>query len=271
MAESSKIEAERQRIAQRINEDIIAALRLIQTQTETYRSALQNQPDASMALTMLSGLLQQVVQRTLHLRNNLHPTVLETLGLEAALEIFAADMQRIQGLHITLHLPRLTQRMTYDLEIACFRTIQSLIDHAVSHIGAAHFDIRLQLKSERIVLQYEDDGRWLPSQIHILQSLQEDIAAVKGNFEAQLTARGGLHVQLHIDSTPQATLTPREQEVLQCVAEGMTNKDIAAQLHLGTRTVSFHLDNIFTKLHVNTRTEAVMVALQKGWIQNPAK
>jgi DNA-binding NarL/FixJ family response regulator len=35
--------------------------------------------------------------------------------------------------------------------------------------------------------------------------------------------------------------------------------------------VNFHLDNVYSKLHVGTRTEAVMVALQHGWLQNPVK
>jgi ATP/maltotriose-dependent transcriptional regulator MalT len=49
-------------------------------------------------------------------------------------------------------------------------------------------------------------------------------------------------------------------------ARGYTNKAIGAQLHLSDRTVQGHLANIYGKLHVATRTEAVMRAVALGWL-----
>ncbi len=62
------------------------------------------------------------------------------------------------------------------------------------------------------------------------------------------------------------SLTPRELDVLKLAARGYTNKAIGAQLSVSDRTVQGHLANIFGKLHVATRTEAVMRAVQLGWI-----
>jgi DNA-binding NarL/FixJ family response regulator len=61
-------------------------------------------------------------------------------------------------------------------------------------------------------------------------------------------------------------LTTREIEVLRLAAKGRNNRDIAAQLGVGERTVKGHLMSIFDKMHVNSRTEAVMQALKRGWI-----
>ncbi len=61
-------------------------------------------------------------------------------------------------------------------------------------------------------------------------------------------------------------LTGRELEVLQLVGKGKTNKEIARELYISDRTVQAHLSNIFSKLQVSSRTEAVMYAVQKGWI-----
>lgn len=58
----------------------------------------------------------------------------------------------------------------------------------------------------------------------------------------------------------------RELEVLKLAAKGMSNKEIAAELSLSVRTVQSHLANIFDKLGVNSRTEAVLCALKEGWI-----
>jgi len=59
-------------------------------------------------------------------------------------------------------------------------------------------------------------------------------------------------------------LSNRELEVLELVAEGASNSDIAARLHISQATVKSHLINIFGKLGVSDRTAAVTVALQRG-------
>ncbi len=61
-------------------------------------------------------------------------------------------------------------------------------------------------------------------------------------------------------------LTAREVQVLKLAAKGMSNKDIADELDIGIRTVKGHLVNIFSKMKVGSRTEAVLVALKKGWV-----
>jgi DNA-binding CsgD family transcriptional regulator len=62
------------------------------------------------------------------------------------------------------------------------------------------------------------------------------------------------------------TLTPREAEVLEMLADGASNKSIAYQLNISEHTVKFHVASIFAKLGVNTRTEAVTLALRRGLI-----
>lgn len=61
-------------------------------------------------------------------------------------------------------------------------------------------------------------------------------------------------------------LTRREIEVLKTAASGLSNKDIAQNLNLSSRTVQAHLSNIFNKLNVGSRTEAIMVAFKQGII-----
>jgi two-component system, NarL family, response regulator len=62
----------------------------------------------------------------------------------------------------------------------------------------------------------------------------------------------------------QATLTNREIEVLHLVAQGMRNKEIAADLNISDETVQGHVKNIFSKLAVHDRTGAVAVAIRRG-------
>jgi NarL family two-component system response regulator LiaR len=60
-------------------------------------------------------------------------------------------------------------------------------------------------------------------------------------------------------------LSDREMEVLRLSAKGVSNKDIAETLFLSNRTVQSHLSNIFRKLVVASRTEAVLFGLKRGW------
>jgi len=61
-------------------------------------------------------------------------------------------------------------------------------------------------------------------------------------------------------------LSDREVDVIKLAAKGMSNKDIADELHLSRRTVEGNLRNIFNKLGVGSRTEAVLYGLRKGWL-----
>ncbi|HYO88171.1 MAG TPA: response regulator transcription factor [Candidatus Limnocylindrales bacterium] len=63
-----------------------------------------------------------------------------------------------------------------------------------------------------------------------------------------------------------AGFTPREQEVLALVAEGLPNKQIARQLHISEHTVKFHINALLTKLGAGSRTEAVVRASRLGLI-----
>jgi DNA-binding NarL/FixJ family response regulator len=68
------------------------------------------------------------------------------------------------------------------------------------------------------------------------------------------------------DLDPSESLTSREQEVLQLVAEGLTNKAIAQELSISEHTVKFHINTIMGKLNAQSRTAAVVRATRLGLI-----
>jgi DNA-binding NarL/FixJ family response regulator len=63
-----------------------------------------------------------------------------------------------------------------------------------------------------------------------------------------------------------AKLTVREREVLQALAEGLSDKDIARRLHVGTGTVHSHVANILSKLEVSSRLQALVFAVRHGLV-----
>ncbi len=60
-------------------------------------------------------------------------------------------------------------------------------------------------------------------------------------------------------------LTPREREVLQLLAEGQSNQEIAQQLHISVKTVETHRSNMMHKLGASNKTDLIKYALRKGW------
>ena len=61
-------------------------------------------------------------------------------------------------------------------------------------------------------------------------------------------------------------LTPREREILQLIAEGNTNREIAEQLHISVKTAGVHRTNIMQKLHLTTMADLTLYAVRKGII-----
>jgi DNA-binding NarL/FixJ family response regulator len=66
-----------------------------------------------------------------------------------------------------------------------------------------------------------------------------------------------------------APLSPREVEILDNIAQGMTNKQVAYALSISEQTVKNHMSSILRKLSVNDRTQAVEYAMRQGWIRMP--
>ncbi|RIX53919.1 DNA-binding response regulator [Paenibacillus nanensis] len=72
----------------------------------------------------------------------------------------------------------------------------------------------------------------------------------------------------HAEYAPLQVLTPREQEIISCVAAGSTNKQIAEQLVISENTVKNHLKNILEKLSLENRVQLTSYAIRNGLTQN---
>jgi DNA-binding NarL/FixJ family response regulator len=98
---------------------------------------------------------------------------------------------------------------------------------------------------------------------HAVRAVARGEVLVQPQLAGRLLSRFGKQGR---GNTPYETLTAREQEVLHLLARGMRNKEIAARLFVSERTVNFHLANIYQKLNVSGRTEALSKALEQGLI-----
>ena len=97
-------------------------------------------------------------------------------------------------------------------------------------------------------------------------SREELYAAIRATARGESVLAPGVAAKLigRMRAPAEEQLTRRELEVLQLVAEGDSNKEIASRLHISQATVKSHLIHIFGKLGVSDRTAAVTVALKRG-------
>jgi len=92
-------------------------------------------------------------------------------------------------------------------------------------------------------------GEQLLSQEEVIEALRYLTRVRESHREAELAS---------------ARLTPREREVIQALAEGLSDKEIARRLHVGGGTVHTHVTNILAKLEVSSRLQALVFAVRHG-------
>ncbi len=99
--------------------------------------------------------------------------------------------------------------------------------------------------------------------VHAVRAIADGETALSPAVARKLVERasGNVHPEPAIEP-----LTEREIEVLRLAAKGMGNRQIATELAISDRTVQGHLGNIYEKMHVSTRTEAVLFAVRARWI-----
>ncbi len=102
------------------------------------------------------------------------------------------------------------------------------------------------------------------------------VAAIRGVASGQTVLDGGVAQRVldgprHAVETPRGTLSPREHEVLELMAQGLTNREIAARLWISDPTVKTHVSHVLAKLGQPDRTQAIIHAMAKGLVSAPSR
>ena len=105
-----------------------------------------------------------------------------------------------------------------------------------------------------------------------LGSLTKDVMADEMLRAIRMVATGKRFVppalaQRMADVMMRPALTPRETEILRMLVTGWTNKRIGREMHISENTVRNHINHLFSKLEVVDRTEAAMIAVQRGLVR----
>jgi len=176
----------------------------------------------------------------------------EALALAASVKprivILDIGLPKINGIEITRHI-----KQHYPKIAIVILSVHNDVQHvnALLRAGADAYLTKDVAKGEIVhALREVNAGRLFVCQSalhHVITSLAMDRKGSSFNSEQELT--------------------PREREILQLLAQGLSNREIADQLSLSTATVKGHIESIYSKLKVNSRTEAVTSALRLGILQ----
>lgn len=151
--------------------------------------------------------------------------------------------------------------------------IETLVVQALAHESQGNMDdaltsllMALELaEPEGYVRVFADEGQPMARLLYEASSRRIMPQYVGKLLAALSTPASPAAFQWRQDSTAEP-LRDREKEVLSLIAEGLSNKEIAARLHVAVRTVKWHTGNIYGKLGVKTRTQAVARARLLGII-----
>ncbi|MBA2284836.1 MAG: response regulator [Ktedonobacteraceae bacterium] len=186
----------------------------------------------------------------------------------ADLQIVGEAADGIQGVSETLELG--PQVVLMDMQLPGDQSLEAL-----RQIKQLNLDTRVLMFSSQNREEYLYETLRAGAAGYILKDITPDELAqavrtvargevlVQAQLAGQMLSRFGKQAR---GGHPQDTLTAREQEVLRLLARGLRNKEIAARLYVSERTVNFHLANIYQKLNVSGRTEALSRAIEQGLI-----
>jgi PAS domain S-box-containing protein len=200
-------EAERQSIARELHDQIGQVLTAIHLNLEAVRKSCGNS-EARVLIDEGVGIVDELLEQVRDLSFELRPSLLDDLGLVAALRWYTDRFARRTGIHavITIKLPEDPPRLTRELETACFRIVQEALTNVVRHARAENVWIKLKSLNDEVWLSIKDDGIGFdaPSQdllhftTHVgLRGMRERALAVGGGLEVRSSLSGGTQVRAH--------------------------------------------------------------------------
>jgi DNA-binding CsgD family transcriptional regulator len=254
-----QIGEERARLVAQLRAALLDPLALLAAQASAFEQAAGQGERQRAAFAMLAALARQALQRARDLEADLDDERLGQLGLEASLDLLCGRVMRASPLSVELSLPRQRGGLPPAVAQALLRFAQDALARASGPAYARRVRLRLSRDEARVALSVSDDG---DPAAELAGGAEGAIIRLGGSVAQGRAAHGGMELLAELPLLPAATLTPREREVLALLASGLPTRAIAAQAGMAPRTVTFHLANIYAKLGVSGRAEAIVAALR---------
>jgi len=143
-------------------------------------------------------IVEDALQQVRRLATNLRPSMLDDLGLAAALQWIADQSASRSGFTVSFHYASTESRLAADIETACFRIVQEALTNITRYAQANHVHIWLDREQDRVVLRVTDDGCGFNLEEMRTRAVAGDSIGVLG-MQERATLIGG---ELTIESSP---------------------------------------------------------------------
>lgn len=230
--------------------------------------------DATARVTVSDAAAKALVELRTH---NDQTAELVKEPVSSAFERLREDLRpltRFSGIDVQFIEPPLNGRaLPGEVAIAARAIVRGLLLAMMEQPEVRRVRTQWDCDGENLLINVRDDGRGgLSADAPNMERLQRRVQALDGRMEVDLMPGWGADISVTLPLDPPASpadvsgwnLAARELEVLQLLAGGQRNRSIAAALNISENTVKFHVRNVFRKLGVASRTEAIALAHTHG-------
>ncbi|MBI4780383.1 MAG: GAF domain-containing protein [Oscillatoriophycideae cyanobacterium NC_groundwater_1537_Pr4_S-0.65um_50_18] len=196
--------------------------------------------------------------------------------LGGTLQTLSDQARNAAVLQVVLEVPYPSGRVGAAVQIQCRSPVLQMAFTHLAYLAGLKI---CNIDNPRVPLITDDVAQWADSAKRLLWVADPTQAIPKGAIaqlnlfitptqlrEAVEAAHQGKPWGMAELPSEAQTLSDREQEILTLLAQGLRDRDIAAQLYISERTVKFHINNLLTKLQARTRCQAIYEVSSRGWI-----
>ncbi|MDD3269048.1 MAG: PAS domain S-box protein, partial [Syntrophomonadaceae bacterium] len=188
-------EDERRHLARELHDALGQTLTAVKINLQ---NLTHNNPAAGAQLKESIDIVDQSLQEIRQLSISLRPTVLDDLGLEAALRSHFSGLMQRSGLKIAFFSNLNTRRLLVNLETACFRVVQESLTNVLRHAQAQNVRVELNLENKELKLVIADDGQGFEVELATKNAVQGRSMGLLGMKERVVQAGG----RYAIESSP---------------------------------------------------------------------
>jgi signal transduction histidine kinase len=202
---------ERRRIARELHDSTGQELAVLEMNLSKIKGRIPApSSEIDKILSQSISLTRSIADELRTLSYLLHPPMLDECGLNAAIRSYVSGINQRNGLHVEVEIPRDLCRLSEEAELAIFRIVQASLTNVHLHSGASEANVKIEQKSDGIIVAVSDEGRGIPEGVLDQTSptrtvgigitgMRERLKQLGGRLEIE-TSRSGTRVKATIPS-----------------------------------------------------------------------
>jgi signal transduction histidine kinase len=197
-------EREKASLARELHDQLGGILTPAKMDLAWLQARLGQDPEFRERMGRLARLIDDGIDLKRRIIENLRPSLLDHLGLSAALEWYVEEACRAAGIEPHLHISKALERLTPDLEIALYRLVQEAVTNAVRHAQAAHLDLTLERAARGVHITISDDGIGIGNLeaarklSHGLAGMSHRVRSMNGTFDVHSLSGKGTRIEMFV-------------------------------------------------------------------------